>query len=134
MEIKLSQKESEEYFYTTLCNHSAIDTYGFEFTYDVEDYRKAKISLLENMKRDELKDTICREDVLMEILKNGGKLYLTDKEGNGEYTKGITIDEVHERVQLAPKNHLFNMILEHADSTSASVILQTVFYGEVLFS
>ena len=45
----------------------------------------------------------------------------------------ITINDVYERVQNTPFGHLLNMIEEDDDAETADVILQTVFYNEVVF-
>jgi hypothetical protein len=45
----------------------------------------------------------------------------------------ITINDVYERVQNTPLDHLLNMINEEDDADTADVILQTVFYNEVVF-
>lgn len=126
MEIKLNEKESEEYFLNALCNGMdyICDSYGLELIIEDSEYEKAKNEL-------KGKTTFSQEDIWMKILKDGGKLSLNDEEG--EETKSITIKDVHEKVQLTPIEHLRNMIDENDDAETADVILQTVFYGEIVF-
>lgn len=76
---------------------------------------------------------ICTEDVWMEILRMGEKLIMFDFEGEGDMTRSITLADVHARVQKTPLDHLTDMINETDDATTADVILQTVFFEEVIF-
>ena len=130
MNIKLTNEESLEYFYNSLCNAAGIDymsCYNLELQYNKEQYQQAKEKL----------DNPCYEDVLIQILKDGGWLRLQDLEDmsleDSNTTKTITLKDVHEKVQLTPFNHLSDMINENDDATTADVILQTVFYGEIIF-
>jgi hypothetical protein len=130
MEIKLTHEESEEYFYNALCNEGGqLNGYGIELDYSKEDYKNAKLSWVSKNPE----SSACIEDILMEILRNGGQLTLNDIEGEGDNTKSITLKDVHERVQKAPLSHLVNMINEEDDAETADVILQTVFLEEIVF-
>lgn len=129
MEIKLKTNESEEYFYNAMCNGLGyISGYGLKLQINKESYQKAKANLL---KKDS--SSPCYEDVLIQVLKDGGELKFVDEECDGEYTRSITLKDVHERVQLTPAEHLLDMINENDDATTADVILQTVIYNEVIF-
>lgn len=130
MEIKLTPKESEEYFFHALCNGiGMLSNSGLEFDYDDKDYDAAK----KNLKAKDSNQTICREDVWMEILRMGKKLRVNDIDGDGEYTREITLKEVHERVQNTQLNHLQDMIDENDDAVTADVILQRVFFDDLIF-
>lgn len=130
--IVLSKEKSEEFFHTALCNglDYVCSSYGLDFIHSKEDYQKAKKTLSEKLKN----ETICWEDVLMEILRNGGKLTLKDNEGiMGK--KSITIKNVHDRVAKTPINHLIEYINDTGgDGTTADVVIQTVFYGDIIYS
>lgn len=126
MQIILTEEESLKYFHNALCNAVGTgytNSYGVELTYDEEQYHLAQLKL----------DKPCFEDVLIQILKDGGSLTMEDIEGDGENTKSITIKDVYEKVQLTPYGVLCDMIDEQDDAETADVILQTVFYGEVIF-
>lgn len=133
IQIKLTPDESEKYFHNSLCNHFGLGGYGLEFTYDKEDYKKAKASLEAKKNIGEFKGTICREDVWMEILRVGGKLKVIDIEGEGTYTREITLKDVHERVSKTPTDALMDAINETDDADTADHIIQTVFFEEVIF-
>ena len=128
MKITLTNQESENYFYNALCNGlHYISDYGLDLNYSKEDYTAAKERLKVTPET-----SVCYEDVLMEILRGGGKLILTDNEG-GEDDAIITLKEVHERVSNTQLNHLMNMINEEDDAITADVILQTVFLNDIVY-
>jgi hypothetical protein len=135
MEIKLDPIESEDFFHAALCNGAGeIAQYGFELDYSNEKYREAKDSLLKKQESGEFSGMmICREDIWMEILRVGGTLTLVDTENKGEYTSTISRKDVWEGVQQSPANHLFDMANDRDDAITAYVILQTVFFNDVVF-
>jgi hypothetical protein len=126
MQIILTQEESEKYFHTALCNAVGtgyMNSYGIELCYNDEDYEAAKTKL----------ESPCFEDVLMQILRDGKTLTLSDIEGNGTNNASITLKEVHERVSLTPIQHLSDLIAENDDAVTADVIIQSVFYKDIIF-
>ena len=130
MEIKLTPQESEEYFYNAMCNGLGyFQGYGGEVDANQKDYEAAK----ESLKAKKPNNLICYEDVFMEALRMGKKLTFTDIEGEGEYTRSISLEDVHNRVQKTPLRHLQDMIDENDDATTADVILQTVFFEDIIF-
>jgi hypothetical protein len=124
MKIVLTEQESEEYFYNSLCNSLGyLEGYGLSLFYDSTEYKEAKSKL----------NNPCFEDVLMQILKDGGTLHLKDIEGEGEMDSSITLQDVHERVSITPFKHLSDMMSENDDAETGDVILQTVFFRELVF-
>jgi len=69
----------------------------------------------------------------MQLLKDGGTLTLVDIENDGDMTSTINIQDVHERVQHAPASRLLEMANQEDDADTGDVILQTVFFSEVVF-
>lgn len=149
MEIKLNKEESEKFFHSALCNGLGyMRGYGLELNFKQKDYKAAQKSLKGKMDRNEIphemhfpdymkkegrKPSVCFEDVLMEILRNGEKLKFIDHEGEGNYTREIGMNEVYERVQKTPLDHLSDMVQGNDDATTADVILQTVFFEDEIF-
>ena len=124
MKVTLTKKESEELFYNSICNGlEYISAYGIKLDFAKSDYAKAKSKL----------GSPCYEDVLIQILRDGGELKMVDYEYDGEYNKSITLKDVHNKVQETPIEHLMDAINENDDACTADVILQTVFYGEIIF-
>lgn len=130
MKIVLEKAEAEELFHNSLCNGLGyMRGYGLEFEYSADDYEKAK----ESLKRIPRNTCICYEDVLMQILREGGELALIDIECDGEYTSRIKLEDVHERVALTPIRHLMDAINEEDDAVTADCIIQSVFFKDVIF-
>jgi len=142
--VSLSKEKSEKFFHSALCNGlGEISQYGYELDYNDDEYTGAKKTLQEKIKKGEIpigmsvysneklnSKSICYEDVLVEILRNGGKLGLR---GNGEF-KIITLSSVHKRVQKTDLRHLIEYINETGgDAVTADVILQTVFLNKVIY-
>jgi hypothetical protein len=132
MKIIFTAEEAEQHFHNALCNGSNLPYYGLTLDYSEADYAKAKKSLVQKQKKGKFGETICREDVWLEILKIGGKLTLIDEE-NAVKPKSITLKHVHTRIGKTPLKHLVDAINENDDADTADAILQTVFYGEVIF-
>lgn len=127
MRITLTKKESEDYFYTAMCNGLAyIEGYDIKLTYDQDEYNKAK-SVINDTKQE-----CCYEDILMQMLRMGYSLTMVDID-NVCYFK-ITLKDVHKRVQKAPVWHLSDMYHETDDAYTADAILQVVFFNEIIFA
>jgi hypothetical protein len=124
MQIILTPQESEEFFYNALCN-GLFDMrgYGLEFKYNKDHYAQAKSKLT----------SPCFEDVLMQILRDGNTIGFEDVECDGEYSKQITLEDVHTKMSSVDPERLLEMKNETDDAGTADVILQTIMYGEVIF-
>ena len=129
MEIKLTNKESEDVFHDSLCNGLPyLSGYGLSIDYKREEYQKAKASFIEkNPKR-----TPCYEDILLEILFVGGNLLLDDSE-DPESVISINLNDVHEKVSNTDGRHLLDAIQERGDAITADCVLQTVFLGDIIY-
>lgn len=132
MEINLKPEESEEIFYSSLCNAVGtgyMEGYGLELTCDRSQYKDCR----DHLTRTHPNETICYEDILMQVLRDGGELTFIDHEGEGDMTRSITMADVHERVKLAGAQVLINFHEEQDDAADADAVLQTVFFEEVIF-
>ena len=129
MKIILEKQEAESMFYNSLCNGlNELSYYGLQLSFFDADYTKAAKKLKETAT-----DTVCYEDVLMQILRDGKKLSVIDNENGGDYSVSIDLNDVHERVALTPIRHLMDAINEDHDAITADCILQSVFFKEVVF-
>jgi hypothetical protein len=126
MKVTLEPKESEEIFYNSLCNGHGISCYGLSLETKKGEYTKARKRLADKG------ESPCIENVWMEILRGGEELILVDHE-NGEEPSVIRLADVHERVQNTPIKHLLDAVNEQDDAITAEVVLQTVFYNDVIF-
>jgi hypothetical protein len=124
MKITLTPQESEEYFLNAMCNGlGEMSSYGLGLDYEQLDYNAAKEKLTNP----------CYEDVLMQILRDGNRITMVDVEGEGDMTRSICLQDVHERVQNTPHEHLMNMVDENDDCVTADIILQSVFFSDIIF-
>ena len=124
MKILLTPAESEKFFYNSLCNGLGyIQGYDLELSFNEKDYKAARKKL----------NSPCFEDVLMQVLRDGKSLKMIDHGCDGEYTKEITLKDVHEKVQTTDAKWLLQMEHEEDDAVTADCILQTVFFGEIIF-
>ena len=126
MKITLTPQESEQMFFDSMCNvfgTGYFDGYGLELDCNEKDYKESREKL----------QNPCFEDVLLQMLKDGKTLTLVDIECDGEYTRSITLEDVHNKVCNTPTNHLMDMINEDGDVVTSDVILQTVFFDEIIF-
>lgn len=124
LEISLTNDLSEEIFYNALCNSmdDMCSSYGLDLRYKEADYRNAKAKL----------SNPCFEDVIMQMLRDGVRIGLKDLEG-GMGTEYITLDTLHERVKNVPLDHLLDMMDEYDDATTGEIVLQIVFFNEIIY-
>ena len=126
MTIQLTPTEAENYFYDAMCNgFGELSYYDLQLDYDDDEYKAAK------QKYESSHTSACWEDVLMEMLRSGNTLWIVDQ--NDDERHPITLELIHERVQLTPHRHLMDAINENGDATTADCILQTVIYKDVIF-
>lgn len=124
----ISNKLASKIFFDALCDGlNYFGGYGISLDYSDEEYKKAKQDLL-TAKPNEM---VCREDVWIKILTNGGTLIFQDDEG--DETKSITIEDVYTGMLLVDKDVLRDAINEEGDADTYDVILQTIIWGEVTF-
>jgi hypothetical protein len=124
MTITFTTDEALEHFHTALCNGlDYISTHGLSLEYEQAHYKQAK----ENLNK-----PCFFEDVLIQILKDGHPLVLHDEE-EGMDDSTIYIRDVVERMSLVPMRHMMNAINEDDDAETADVIIQTIFYKDIIF-
>ena len=126
MKIQLEPQEAQDIFHTSLCNIMGtgyFNGYGLEFTWDDDAYGEARKKL----------QNPCLEDVILQIIKDGGILGVIDHECEGEYDAHIDLKAIQERMELVPAKNLLNIINEEDDADDADIVLQTLFYGDVIF-
>jgi len=124
MKIIFDKKDAEEIFFTALCNGlDYVSGYGMLMETNADDYLKAK---------DSLDESACYEDILMQILRDGNKLTLVDYEGDEEQYS-ITLDDVYRGMPYVPIDNVLNIIAENDDAIDADVVLQTIFFNEMIF-
>ena len=132
MKITLTPTESEQLFHTALCNTYCLGTfnyYNLELYYGSDKYKAAKAKL---DSPSNVSYTPCIEDIMMQILKDGGELRIIDQEDN-EIVGSVTLQDIHNKMSDVPSQILLDMINENDDEMTADVLLQTLFFGEVVY-
>jgi hypothetical protein len=128
--ITLSNEKSIEFFHNALCNGlDYISGYGLSLDFVKAEYKNSS----EKWRQEHPNETCCYEDVLIQMLRDGYSLTIVDEECDGEYTRTIRLGDVWERVSKTPQRFLFDMIEENDDAETADVILQTVFFEDIIF-
>jgi hypothetical protein len=125
-QIIFTAEESEQVFLDAMCNVLGTnywEGYAIRVITDGEQYKQAERDL----------SNPAWEDILMQILKNDGHLEVRDDDGYGEVIATIKLKDVHEKVSRAPQWALLEVLEENDDANTADVILQTVFFGEVIY-
>jgi len=127
MKIILTSEESEEYFYNALCNGLGYieSGYGLNLKFNFNEAKNAIKKLKDNG------NTPCYEDIVMQLLRDGHEINLYDEEGEEDHI--IKLKDVHDKVQNAPVERILEMANENDDADTADVILQSVFFGDVIF-
>lgn len=122
MKIIFTNEEAQQHFHSAMCNGLGyIAGYDLELRYNQKHYDAAKNQM----------GFACYEDILMQILRDGNKLFLVDL--NEATRHAITLQDVYDRLSETPIRHLINLIEENDDAETADVILQTIFLGEVVY-
>ena len=124
-QITLTPEASETVFYEALCNGLGyFEHYGIRLQHSDFEYNQSKMKL----------ENPCYEDVLMQMLRDGYKLYFNDVENDDRYyDRTITLKDIHEKVSKIPFRNLSNILEENSDAEDADAVIQTVLYDEVIF-
>lgn len=126
MQIILTVEEATNAFFDALCNVYGSgwwNGYGLRWEWDNEAYMQARAKLT----------NCCVEDILMQILKDGGTLTIVDDEGEGEMTRSIKMEDIIQQISNMPADRLINVLQETGEIEDDDVLLQTIFFGEVVF-
>jgi len=131
MKIILEDKEVLEFIHSALCNGGLSELAMCDVHLEVSkvDYETAKPKAFEHIDS----DTLCREDVWVQILRGGQSLKFYDHEGGEE----ISFDLRKAKKNLSSEDAA-EIILEYKegndDAITATELLQHCLYGEVIFA
>ena len=129
MKLELTDKEALEVFHSALCNGLGwLEGYGLKLEYNPVQYQEVK----EKLKQDSPNEIICYEDILMELLKQDGELILIDLEGDEE-PAAIKLHDIYERIGTVDPEVLIDEMNGNGDAITSDVILQIIFFGEVMY-
>lgn len=127
--MKLTTEQKKEFFYNALCNGlNWIQGYGLFLEADEEQLKSAKSNWMKGHPNEE----VCYEDVLMQILEDGGSLTLVDNEGD-EDPATIDLGTMLDRMDNLPDHRVGELLTGNDDAETADVVLQTVFLNQVIY-
>lgn len=107
---------------------SYFPAYGLSVDYDEEIYRMTADAL--QAKRT---DTVCHEEILMDMIGAGHALNITDEEADGEYIGCLSIHTIMKNWDAISPDYLLEIYNEADDSNTADCILQTLCFGSVIY-
>jgi hypothetical protein len=138
MKIEFSKEDAEQILYDTFCNGGlgelALSSVSVDWKSvpNANNYASAKNRLIENGMK-----SICREDIYIEILKNGDEIIFTDYEGEESIvlTLDIALNNLNE---ISEKDKLDLIKLLDEDDVSSDIwdyynAIQFALYKEVIF-
>ena len=138
MTLQLTKEEAEEVFFDALCNGlSQLTGYGLMLSYRDKEYREAREHLVREHENEENYKP-CLEDILMRMLKNGHYISVIDTEDDDSEHQLVLnmIYDALENVKHEDKS-LFdavkNCIDETGDADDSDTILQSCWFGDIMF-
>lgn len=132
--IIFEKEKALEILHSILCNGAleCFSNYGFYLTYDKKEYQEAKVKLEKDIIL-HLGNSVCYEDVLIQIVRNGGELEFEDNEGEGDNTKKLNVGVLLEGLSSASLENVFCIINGEDDAITGETVLQEILFGEILF-
>lgn len=131
MKIQLEKSEMLDVIYSAFCNGGLTELRYCDVELDVDEkeYGKAASRLRKNMKEGEV---LCYEDVFIEILKKGNKIYFKDY--NDDSRIGFNLNEA---VTALSKKDSAKEVLDtldgRDDAWTGFNIIQRCLYGDVIY-
>ena len=142
MKIKFEKKDLEQILYDSFCNGGLSELYHCGISADWEsnqnhiNYINARTRLKEKAKENE---TICIEDVYIEILKNGDAIIFTDDEGGSDELIELRLDDALLNINsISDENKIELAKLLDEDNCDADAwdyfnAIQYALYKEVIY-
>ncbi|WP_300571210.1 hypothetical protein [Flavobacterium sp.] len=132
MNLQLTSEEIDAVILSILCNGalSFASQSGLDYDYDRQHYKAIK----------EANPILnCYEDVLLGMLKDGGKIQIIDQEGgeDSEYNKDLTLKLATEQLSNVTDpefaEYVITSVREEGDAETDYSILQFILYDEIVF-
>lgn len=117
----ISKKQSEQIFLEALCSFNYLRSYGLELAYNFSDYQTVRKNCPD----------LSFEEVLMHLLRRGDSIRVLDFEG--DYNSQIQMRDIWDKVPTTDLRHLAAIAEGNYDADDCDTVLQTVFFGEVIF-
>lgn len=122
--------------------------YGFMIDYDQSVYDSTKEKMLETHTKASFRYpnvytiSLSWEDILTQMILDGGEIIFTDVEGGGEHTTTLTLGKIEKALWKfldERSNEAFILVFERVneeeyDADDCDFILQYILFGEFMFS
>ena len=102
-----------------------FEEFGLKLLYSEKEYEEARLKLPKNKP--------LLEDILMQILKDGNSITFIDVKGKGEYTEFLSLRKAFQNIPKVSLRTLLEFEEGMEDTNSASIVLQTILYEEIVF-
>lgn len=123
MNIFFTRRDTLKIFHGALCDGlSALRYYDLELTFNDTQYQLSRRKLRK----------CCYEDVLIQMLKDGFPLRLKDMSEDTR-ARTLTFKLLIKRLPTVDLGTIAKAISGDGDSQSADIILQTCFFGKVIY-
>lgn len=134
MKILFSNEECVKEFYHALCDGLQLfGGYGLKLEYAQKSYELSRENLRSRLENEKLKNSICFEDVLRQMLLDGYSLLIIDVEGRGENNATIDLPTIYKNMKKLSKHVITDIISKNTDAQTAFDIIQTVAYSKEIF-
>ena len=127
MTLNLNPQEIDQVILSILCNGalSFASQSGLDYDFDRKEYNAHK------------EGNQCHEDVLLAMLKSGGKIEFIDVEGDGDYNKDLTMALINEKLSSITNEdfatEVKTILDEIGDAENDYSALQYILYDDVIF-
>lgn len=130
--IIFEKEKALEILHSIFCNGalSCFSDYGFVLDWVSSEYGKAKKDLGHEGVGF---GGVCYEDILVQIVRNGGELIFIDEECEGDNTKKLNLGVLIDGLNNASLDKVFEIINGEDDATTGELVLQEILFGEVIF-
>lgn len=102
--------------------------------YSSEEYKKAKNHLIE---MGEEKDNLSWEQVLAQMLLDGGKIHIEDVEGDEDYSKDLTLENLKRGIEMFILNPQYHSCatsdMWDMDANDGDTVIQFALFEEIIF-
>lgn len=131
MKITLTTDEKLSMVYEALTTDLPyFRDYGICISYDRTKYREAQEALTYNKKNNE---TVCVEDVWLELIKTVGITFCDIDEGIDNVDFNMALINNNSKWEKIPLNIIDSFVSENYDANDADILMQYLLYGEVVF-
>lgn len=136
MEVKViaTQEEKLSVLHSALCGGiGLVGVFGLEADYDDDAYNAARERLTASGAKGKYTESVCYEDILIEMIRGGGAITLTDVETDDGVIGNISLATLEANWDKIPANIIIAYIEENYDAYTALNFIQASVLGELRY-